>query len=59
MYSHDLIPHFLVHIDESLVPQDTGIRDENVHRAKGINSGFDDSIAILSGADGSDSLATN
>ena len=59
MYSHDLIPHFLVHVDESLVPQNTSIGDENVNSAKGINSGFDDSIAILSGADGSDSLATN
>ena len=59
MHSHDLVPHFLVHVDEGLVSEDTSIGDENVNRSESVNTGFDDSITILCRADSSNSLSTD
>src|SRR5689334_17360475 len=37
-----LVPHLLVHVDESLVPQDTRVGNEDVHRSKCVRRGLDD-----------------
>lgn len=57
--SHDLIPHLLVHVDECLVPEDTGIGNEDMNGTEGINCSLDDSITIFGRTDSSDSLASN
>jgi hypothetical protein len=57
--SHDLIPHLLVHVDESLVPEDTGIGNKDVDGAESIDSSLDDSITILSRTDSSDSMSSD
>ena len=45
MHERDQIPVFIRHILESLVAEDTGIIDEDVHGAKGVDGGFDDGLA--------------
>jgi hypothetical protein len=59
VHSHDLVPHLLVHVDESLVPEDTGIGDEDVNGTEGIDCSLDDSITIFGRADSRNSLTTN
>lgn len=56
---HDWVPEAVIHVSERLVPQDTGVVDNNVDTAKGINGGLHDSIAILSGELGTNSLASH
>lgn len=59
MHGHDLIPHLFVHVDESLVSEDTSIGDEHMDRPKSIDTSLDDGIAILSRTYRSNSLSTD
>ena len=54
-----MIPHFLVHILERLVPQDTSVGNKDVYRAKSINGGLDDGITIFGGTSCSDSFSAS
>lgn len=57
--SDHLVPHLLIHVDECLVPENTSIGNKDVYGAEGIDGGFDDSVALLSGADGRDGVPTS
>jgi hypothetical protein len=59
VYSHDLIPHLLVHVDECLVSKDTSVGYQNMDSPEGVDSGFDDSVTIFGRANRSDSLSTD
>jgi hypothetical protein len=57
--SNDQVPHLFRHTQERFVPKETSVGDEDVDCAESVKSGLDDSISILSGADGRDSLDTD
>lgn len=56
---HDRVPEVVVHVGEGLVAQDTGVVDNDVNAAKGINGTLDDNVTILSGGLDTSSLATS
>lgn len=57
--SHDLVPHLFVHVDESLVSEDTGIGNEYVNSAESIDGSLDNGVSIFGRADRSDSLTSD
>jgi hypothetical protein len=59
VHSHNLVPHLFVHVDKSLVPEDTGISHENVNGTEGIDCSLDDSVTILGRADSRNCLTTD
>lgn len=59
MDSDHLVPHLLIHVDECLVPENTSIGNKDVDGAEGIDGGFDDSVALLSRADGRNGVSTS
>lgn len=59
MNGHDLIPHLFVHIDKSLVSEDTSVGDQDMDRPESVDTSLDDSVTIFSRANSSDSLTTD
>lgn len=53
----DEVPVGLLHVLEADIAQDTGIVDEDINAAKGINGRLDNRIAILDGIVVGDGLA--
>jgi len=47
MHLHDQIPILVLHVLETDIPQDTGIVDQHIDAAVGLDSRIDDPIAIL------------
>lgn len=56
---HDWVPEVVVHVGESLVAKDTGVVDYDIDTAKGVNGNLDNSITVLGGVLGTDSLSTH
>lgn len=55
---HDDVPHLVVHVGEGLVPEDTGVVDEDINAAVSINRALHNGIAVRHIGLVSDSLAT-
>ena len=58
MHRHHLVPHLFVHTHERLIPQNTSIRHQDMHSAKGVQACLDNLLALLGGTDGSDCFPT-
>jgi len=56
---HDGVPEVVVHVGEGLVAEDTGVVDNNVDTAEGVDGDLDNGITVLGGVLGTDSLATH
>lgn len=56
---HDGVPEVVIHVGEGLVAEDTGVVDDDIDTAKGINSSLDNGITVLSRELGTDGLATH
>lgn len=59
MHVHDGVPQIVVHVGEGLVTEDTGIVDEDINAAKGIDGTLDDGLAILGRSLDADGLAAH
>lgn len=55
----DRVPQVVVHVCESLVAQNTGVVDQDINTAEGIDSGLDDILAIFAGCLVANSLAAH
>jgi hypothetical protein len=46
---HDQVPVLIFHVLEADIPEDTGVVDEHIDAAEGVDGGLDDLVTILDG----------